>query len=106
MLVLTQPLCPLLSPIGETEETNNKVITSTATTTTTATTHEPLSERPSVNTSDQTKRSNSQEGEILKYELSDQDMELVELSASHNLSPNRQTTHRELPVDVPDSFVG
>jgi hypothetical protein len=32
-------------------------------------------------------------------------MELVELSASHNLTPNRQP-HRELPVDVPDSFVG
>lgn len=31
-------------------------------------------------------------------------MELVELSAPHNITTNRQ--HRELPVDVPDSFVG
>ncbi len=76
------------------------------TTTTTATTHEPISERQTVNKSDQKKRSDSQEGEILKYELKDEDMELVELSASHNLTPNRQTTHRELPVDVPESFVG
>lgn len=82
------------------------MITTTTTTTTTATTHEPLSERQTVDKSEQKRRSDSQEGEILKYELKDEDMELVELSASHNLTPNRQTTHRELPVDVPESFVG
>ena len=88
--------------LGETEDSNNKV--NTTSTTTTATTHEPISERQTVDKSEQKKK--SEELEILKYELNDEDMELVELSASHNLTPNRQTTHRELPVDVPESFVG
>ncbi len=85
---------------GETEE-SAKVIT------TTATTHEPILEKvnESLETSEEKKRFDSQEGEIGYYELKDEDMELVELSASHNLTPNRQP-HRELPVDVPDSFVG
>jgi len=101
--ITPRDIAQLSKILSETEETNNKVIT----TTTTATTHEVIvskGDRHSVK-GDHKQRSNSQEDEIVKYELSDQDMELVELNTSHNLSPNRQT-HRELPVDVPESFVG
>ncbi|RWS06301.1 MAGUK p55 subfamily member 5-like protein [Dinothrombium tinctorium] len=51
-------------------------------------------------------RSDSGEGVIEYYELSDENMELVELN-TRNLTPGRQKTqHRELPVDVPESFIG
>ncbi|CAG2122016.1 unnamed protein product, partial [Medioppia subpectinata] len=111
--ITPRDIAQLSKILSETEETNNKVISNT--TTTTATTHQSFSERQQSppQTSDPSEdhkknRIDSQEEEIVNYELSDENMELVELSASHSLSPNRQTTggHRELPVDVPESFVG
>lgn len=74
--------------------------------TTTATTHEPISDKLQKSSAQpsQKKRIDSQEGEIGYYELKDDDMELVELNSRMSTS-NRQT-HRELPVDVPESFVG
>ncbi|XP_054157863.1 protein PALS1-like isoform X2 [Oppia nitens] len=109
------------------EETNNKVIVNT--TTITATTHLADEDDESITTDrpqaadlqtidqnntktiidSQVVDNDDDVEEILDYQLNDDNMELVELSGSHNLSPTRQstttTTHRELPVDVPESFV-
>lgn len=90
--------------VGETEENNSKVITSSIGT------HEQDDKNKDLACSEKHKKQpqpcDSQEGEIGYYELKDQDMELVELSTSNNLTSNRQQHHRELPVDVPESFVG
>lgn len=49
-------------------------------------------------------KSESSEADIEYYELSDENMELVELNTK-NLTTGR-VHHREVPVDVPESFVG
>lgn len=60
-------------------------------------------------------RSDSAQGQIEYYELKDQKMELVELNTRTNVAAGRPAApaesrdvgqHREMPIDVPDSFVG
>ncbi|XP_074601259.1 MAGUK p55 family member stardust [Brevipalpus obovatus] len=64
------------------------------------------SETPNIPVSSEVRlvKSGSGEGDIEYYELSDENMELVELNTK-NLSSGR-VYHREVPVDVPESFVG
>lgn len=82
--------------LGETED-SSRVAPSTTESPEASKEHQPLSQ----------KTSDSQEGEIGYYELKDENMELVELNTAHNITSIRpHGQHRELPVDVPDSFVG
>lgn len=64
---------------------------------------EEISSDPGTNRAFGCKRNDSGEGNIEYYELKDENMELVELN-THNI--RGQSQHRELPVDVPESFVG